>query len=377
MDPNKRLRRSGATGTAMTENVLVVSLVAIGVLACVALFGRQISNLFVRSTNALNSGTVVAAVTTQPGNYTEISGASSAGSSAGSPQAGGDGQPFGVQPRTGSPGVRGPGGTGTGPGPGPGGRSGPGTPGTPGGPGGPGGPGTPTPTGGPADPIRGGNGPRDADRGPHYARGPHYEYEVSDSDGDGTRDTASVRGSVARAHSEANAGGIIGYEADGEFVYGEGTAYARGGYGAGAGASGAAGVGRGRVAVNLGDQVNPLARVEGSGSVLSADAQADAFVGDDGRRVGIGARAGAQARVAEGRVGTEYNIPIPFTNQSIRYRAGVTGTALGVGAAAGGAAYYDRQEGRFHLGGLLDIEAILGVGIDADFSFGRRPTARE
>ncbi|MBI3270388.1 MAG: hypothetical protein HYZ53_15370 [Planctomycetes bacterium] len=379
-------RRSGAHGTAMTENVLVVSLVAIGVLACVALFGRQLSNLFIRSTTSLNSGQVVAATTTSPGAYSELSGGSAAGSSAGSSGGGGEGSPFsvepagpsrpragggggggggsgpGAQPRASGPGVRGPGsggGTGTGT---------PGT-GTPGGGGGGGGEG--------AEPIRGGNGPRDADRGHHYVRGPHYEYEVSDSDHDGTRDTAQIRGSLARGHSEANAGGIIGYQADGELVYGEGQAYARGNNGAGAGASAGAGVARGNVAVNLGDQVNPLARAEGSGSVLSADAGADAFIGDDGRRIGIGARANAQARVAEGRVGSEYNIPIPFTNQSIRLRSGVSGSVLSSpGGAAGAAAYYDREEGRFHLGGLLDIEAILGVGIDADFSFGRRPTTR-
>ncbi|MBI3273235.1 MAG: hypothetical protein HYZ53_29865 [Planctomycetes bacterium] len=380
--------RARVAGTAMTENILVVSLVAIGVLATVGLFGRQLANLFTRSTTSLNSGTVVAAATTAAGGYSGLSDGSAAGSGAGSgagagsgPGGGGSGTPFGVEParprfapvgpgRSGTGTGTGSGSTGTGGGGRAGGSSGSGS----GGPARSGG-GTGT-TGGPADPIRGGNGPRDADRGPHFARGPHYEYEVSDSDGDGTRDTAQIQGSVARGHSEANAGGIIGYEADGELIYGEGQAYARGNAGGGAGASAGVGVGRARVAVNLGDQVNPYVRAEGSGEVLSADAQADGFIGDDGRRVGIGGRAGAGAQLAQGRVGAEYNIPIPFTNQSIRYRAGVKGAAGSVGAAAGGSAYYDRQESRFHLGGLLDIEAILGVGIDVDLSFGRRPTSR-
>ncbi|MBI3269429.1 MAG: hypothetical protein HYZ53_10450 [Planctomycetes bacterium] len=131
-----------------------------------------------------------------------------------------------------------------------------------------------------------------------------------------------------------------------------------------------------RRAGDTGVAMSEYLRFEGSGSALSADAQRDNLVGDDGRRIGLAARRGAQARVADGRFGWEYNIPIPFTNYSFRSQAGTSGTYDGVGAAAGGHAYYDRSDGRFHLGALLDVEVILGVGIDGDLSFGRRPTSR-
>ncbi|MBI3270170.1 MAG: hypothetical protein HYZ53_14265 [Planctomycetes bacterium] len=47
-------------GQAMTEYIVIVSLVAIGCLMTVTSFGHQLAELFKRSTNALNSGTVQA-----------------------------------------------------------------------------------------------------------------------------------------------------------------------------------------------------------------------------------------------------------------------------------------------------------------------------
>ena len=54
---------------AMTEYIVIVSLVAIACLAVVGAFGRQISSLFTRSTSALGSGQVQGVETWDPNQY--------------------------------------------------------------------------------------------------------------------------------------------------------------------------------------------------------------------------------------------------------------------------------------------------------------------
>jgi len=149
-------------------------------------------------------------------------------------------------------------------------------------------------------------------------------------------------------------------------------------YGASMTGNAGAAVLQGEGAVGFGgDKVNPYVRVEGGGSVLSAHAKADVLVGDDGKRVGLSGHVGADAQLAEGRVGGEYNIPIPFfPDKSITIRTGLSGSAGGAGGAVGGHAYYDREEGRVHVGGEGEAELLLGAGWDVDISFGNKPKQR-
>ncbi|MBI3271720.1 MAG: hypothetical protein HYZ53_22205 [Planctomycetes bacterium] len=67
---------------AMTEYIIIVSLVAVACIAVVTAFGKQVANLFRRSTNALNTGTVAAAETTDAGRFTGISESSGGGGAA-------------------------------------------------------------------------------------------------------------------------------------------------------------------------------------------------------------------------------------------------------------------------------------------------------
>ncbi|MBI3271255.1 MAG: hypothetical protein HYZ53_19795 [Planctomycetes bacterium] len=73
---------------AMTEYIIIVSLVAIACIAVVTAFGKQIANLFRRSTNALNTGSVAAAETTDAGTFTGIDQGSGGGAAAGGAAAG-------------------------------------------------------------------------------------------------------------------------------------------------------------------------------------------------------------------------------------------------------------------------------------------------
>lgn len=216
-----------------------------------------------------------------------------------------------------------------------------------------------------------GNGPDDEDRGPAYIRGPHYQGGTTDEDGDGTKDTAHIEGSVVRGHAEGHYG-PIGGDIDAQLIYGEAEAGAHFNYGGSANAGAEVGVAEGEVGINFGSEESPIARVEADGSVLSAGANADLLLGDDGRRIGIGGNAAASAQVAEGRVGGGFEIPIPFTGWSIGFGGGASGSAGSVGGNAGAHGYYDREDARAHVGGNLGIEALLGIGIDADFSIGKR-----
>lgn len=62
------LRSHGRShGVSMTEYIIIVSLVAIACLIVVTMFGRQIANLFGRSTKALGTGKVAATPAVNPG----------------------------------------------------------------------------------------------------------------------------------------------------------------------------------------------------------------------------------------------------------------------------------------------------------------------
>ena len=131
------------------------------------------------------------------------------------------------------------------------------------------------------------------------------------------------------------------------------------------------------MAYGIGDEVNPFARGEAEGKVLQAGAKGDALLGYDGKRVGVALGAEAQASLASGRAGSEYNIPIPFTGLSFQIKGGVSGSAGSVGGGAGGHGYYDTEEGRVHVGSFGGIDLGAGLGLDFDLSFGSKPTKRK
>ncbi len=66
---------------AMTEYIIIVSLVAIACIAVVTAFGKQIAQLFKRSTSALGTGSVAQTSVVATNDYTGISDSYSAGGS--------------------------------------------------------------------------------------------------------------------------------------------------------------------------------------------------------------------------------------------------------------------------------------------------------
>ncbi|MBI5368414.1 MAG: hypothetical protein HZA54_15365 [Planctomycetes bacterium] len=71
----RKLRTTRAQ--AMTEYIIIVSLVAIACLMVVGAFGRQIASLFKRSTDSLGTGQVQGVEQWDPNTYTNINEASS------------------------------------------------------------------------------------------------------------------------------------------------------------------------------------------------------------------------------------------------------------------------------------------------------------
>lgn len=65
-------RKPTTRGQAMTEYILIVSLVAIGCLMAVTSFGHQIAELFKRSTKALGTGSVQRVAEVHPEDFTPI-----------------------------------------------------------------------------------------------------------------------------------------------------------------------------------------------------------------------------------------------------------------------------------------------------------------
>lgn len=70
-------------GQAMTEYIIIVSLVAIACIAVVTAFGKQIAALFKRSTTAIGTGSVSATSQAASTDYTGITDTYSPGGGAG------------------------------------------------------------------------------------------------------------------------------------------------------------------------------------------------------------------------------------------------------------------------------------------------------
>jgi len=201
----------------------------------------------------------------------------------------------------------------------------------------------------------------------------YADYKGSDNDGDGKVDTHSVGvGMVSIGRQGETAGGL-----GGRFKMSamSASASAGGGYLGGKAEAKASMVSmEGSVYKGPpGDNgKNPYLEAGGSVDQLSANASADGLLGYDGRRIGVGASASAGAAALAGEGKGRIGVPIPFTDWTLDVKGGVSGSAASVGAGAGAMAFYDTQEKRFHLSGLLDIAAILGVGLNLDISIGKK-----
>jgi hypothetical protein len=122
---------------------------------------------------------------------------------------------------------------------------------------------------------------------------------------------------------------------------------------------------------------NPYLEVGGSGDLLSASASGDVLRGYDGKRIGVGAMGQAGAAVAQGEVKARTSIPLSIgrfglKDWTIDIRAKTSGSVGSAEIAGGGMAYYDTQEKRFYVQGLIKIAAFLGIGIDVDISIGKK-----
>lgn len=125
------------------------------------------------------------------------------------------------------------------------------------------------------------------------------------------------------------------------------------------------------------DENNPLAEAGGEYALGSAEAKANALLGNDGTRRGVALGGGLQAAAAKGDVSGEINIPIPFTDWTIGGRAKVGGSAGSVGLGGNVQALQDLDTGRFHLGAAGEAALLLGLGLDIDLSIGPAYTDRD
>jgi uncharacterized Zn-binding protein involved in type VI secretion len=212
----------------------------------------------------------------------------------------------------------------------------------------------------------------------NYVKALYAEAKFSDYDKDGTRDTAKVGvGLVNMSGRAQQKDGYLGASGAARVMTAEAEASSHGtalGYGANANAKAEYTTVEGSVfAGPKGDNgKNPYAEVGARGTLGIAEAGAGGFIGDDGRRVGIGGYAKAQAAAVEGEVKARTSIPIPFTDWTIDARGSGSGSVGSVGGSVQGAAYYDKQEKRVHLQGNVVVKFLAGLGIDFDLSIGKR-----
>ncbi len=234
---------------------------------------------------------------------------------------------------------------------------------------------------GPATPIT--TNPRgltiDQLDGANPSRELYADGELTDSDGDGTRDT--VRGEtgvhrVREQRADPNHDNIFNWRASEDGGYARGSARASeggpGDFGLQAGAE--AGVYKESFEVSVGpagdEGRNPYLAIGYEYDIGHAEARGDLLLGDDGRRVGVGAVGKAGAEAAGGKVTARVTTPSIFgINLQARGEAG--GTVLATpGGGLGGWVYWDRQESRFHIGALGELAALVGVELNLDISIG-------
>jgi uncharacterized Zn-binding protein involved in type VI secretion len=120
---------------------------------------------------------------------------------------------------------------------------------------------------------------------------------------------------------------------------------------------------------------NPYLEVGGSADLLTASASGDVLRGYDGKRIGFGAMGQAGAAVAQGEAKARSSIGLGWLglkDWTIDIRAKASGSVGSAEIAGGGMAFYDKEEKRFYVQGLIKIAAFLGIGIDVDISIGKK-----
>ena len=210
----------------------------------------------------------------------------------------------------------------------------------------------------------------------------HIEGRITDSDGNGSLDTAEAALEAVRMRNagQVNVGGVeFGGTHSMDVLYASGKASlhepdaASGGDGSVSGTAEAGlmkwGVG-GTVGAKGSKGLNPALGVAGEVNMMHAKADGDLLVGADSNRVGIIAKGEAGAEALKGEAGAITTIPLPF-GANIQATAKASGALATVGAGAGAWLYYDKKQGRLK-GGIMGIlKVLVGLGAEIEVSIGR------
>jgi uncharacterized Zn-binding protein involved in type VI secretion len=116
---------------------------------------------------------------------------------------------------------------------------------------------------------------------------------------------------------------------------------------------------------------NPYVEGGAGLDIFAASAHGESLIGSDGRRVGLYGKAGAGASAVTGSAKTRFGIPL-WGDKTIDIKVGAAGDLGAVGAGAGGGAYYDKVEGRFHVLANFAVKVLAGLGLDIDISVGKK-----
>jgi uncharacterized Zn-binding protein involved in type VI secretion len=205
--------------------------------------------------------------------------------------------------------------------------------------------------------------------------GPHAEYIRKDNDKDGTYDTFGVEAHAVRFRNRTGSDGkdYLGASHEMDVLYGNASATSSAGYGYGASAQAEAGMVTqgGSVFVGpKGDQGrNAVAGVAGKYDIMHAKAEGDYLLGDDGRRVGMGAKVSAKAEaVSADGTGTLTTPSVFGVNLQGKAKVGVSAGAAGAGAGAG--IYWDKVDKRFFVKLDLGLKVLFGLETEMEFSIG-------
>ena len=206
----------------------------------------------------------------------------------------------------------------------------------------------------------------------------HAEAQLSDSDKDGTLDTASASAEAVRMRNSAygNLGPIEGGVTHNmDVFYGSGQATARAGE-AGGSVSGVAeagmakwGVGASVAPANSKGR-NPAAVVGVEANMMHAKAEGDLLYGHDGNRTGIGIKGEAGAEVVQGEITGVATTPSVF-GLNVQTKGKVGASAISAAIGGGVWLYYDHKEGRLHGGISGKIAAFVGIEGDVEITAGK------
>ncbi|MBW8726053.1 MAG: type VI secretion system tip protein VgrG [Inquilinus limosus] len=148
--------------------------------------------------------------------------------------------------------------------------------------------------------------------------------------------------------------------------------------GMGAQVSGEAAMARLKAGGNVGDPATGSFGLSGEGKLFAAEASAGYTFGDDGQRIGIAGAAKASAAAVDGKAEGQFSVPIGWLpgvpdDWTLGAKGSASGSLGSVGGGAGGHAYYDRADSRYHAGAFGELEALVGVELGTDISVGPPP----